>query len=271
MCTVTEIRLQALTDVFGVFGYTDNKPLDKNELDFLSQKFFRLASDVRIKSIDRVLMNNEMVSYCEPIILGDDNQDEKDEFVLLDRVLGNVLRLDKTKFVENVCNNYNRSIEPLTSLMKEIIKKENFPSINEWKESFLLGKYSLNFQYLPVLSFLYSIVFVPCMIKSHPDHGDMFVVTKEIIDKSNSLVKTSVYAVTEEMSDTESIQPVKAIFTDSDVSLKYIYYQLELAKGGNAKADLLNQIALYHRRQAEKIDKTHHLDALRKWDQSKKI
>ncbi|CAF3591109.1 unnamed protein product [Rotaria socialis] len=271
MCTVTEIRLQALTDIFGVFGYTDHKPLDKNELDFLSQKFFRLASDVRIKRIDRILMNNEMVSYCEPITLDDDNQDEKDEFVLLDRVLGNVLRLNKKKFVENVCNNYNRSIEPLTSLMKEIIKKEKFPSINEWKESFLLGKYSLNFLYLPVLSFLYSIVFVPCTIRSHPDHGDIFVVTKEIIDKSKRSVKTSVYAVTEEMSDTESIQPVKAIFADSDVSLKYIYYQLELAKGGNVKADILNQIALYHRRQAEKIDKTHHLDALRKWDHAKKI
>jgi predicted acylesterase/phospholipase RssA len=187
----------------------------------------------------------------------------------LDNILSGILKLNKTKFVDNVCNNYNRNVEPLTSWIKEIIRKKQFSSVYEWKRSFLKQKYSLTFEYLPFLSLLYNLIVIPCIVEYHPDHNHVFVPIKEVFDLSKGSAKASVYVVTEQTSDFEHIRPIKAIFVTSEVSLNYIYNQLEVATDQNTKAYLKSQIALYHRRQAEKIDKTHHLDALKGWNHAK--
>jgi predicted acylesterase/phospholipase RssA len=46
---------------------------------------------------------------------------------------------------------------------------------------------------------------------------------------------------------------------------------LESVQDPKLKANLLSQIALHHRRQAEEIDKIHHLEALPKWDRALKL
>ncbi len=238
MSDLTDIRLQALTDILATFRYRD----DRNEVARINPKFPQLPNDVHLKAIDKVLINDNKVSHCEPVVLFDN--DEVDEFALLDEVLDQFLKLDKNKFVRNVRNNYYNNVEPVTSWINEIIKKENLSTIKGWKTSFLERKHSLTFQYLSFLSVMYNLIFMPGVVKSHPNHDRIFATTKEVIDFSKGSAKITVFVLTEGRSDLANARPIKGIFIACAVGLSYIYNQLDSASDQKIKIDLINQIAL---------------------------
>ncbi|CAF4257994.1 unnamed protein product [Rotaria sp. Silwood2] len=269
MFVVAEIRLQALTDILSTFGFIDHISSASIEVIFPHEKSVQLASDVDIKNIDKFVTDDGKFSHCEPVVLLDD--DEIDDFLLLDEVVGRSLILNKTKFIKNVCGSYYNNVEPLKSWITEIISKENLLSIKEWKSSFLERKYSLTFQYLPFLSVMYNLIFQPCTVQSHPQHKLVFAPTKEMIDFSKGSAKISIYVLTEKKNDSGYAREIKGFFVACDVSLSYIYNQLESTSDRKLKVDLLNQIAFYHRCQAEKLDKTHHLDSLQQWSRAQKF
>ncbi|CAF1309443.1 unnamed protein product [Rotaria sordida] len=265
MYVISEIRLQALIDILAAFGFNDDTLSINNEVIFFKQIIPQLESNNYIKIIDKVLIDDGKVSHCEPAILFDDDNDDIDEFALLDQVLDGMLRLDKTKFVRDVRNNYYKNVEPLKSFITDIITREHLADIKAWKTSFLKEKYSLTFQYLPILSVMYNLIFIACIIEFHREHKLIFVPNKKVLDFSNGAAKTSIYVLTETKSDRNNIRTINGIFVTSKVSLNYIYNQLELANDPKIKVDLLNQIADYYRHEAEKIDKNHHLESLKIW------
>jgi tetratricopeptide (TPR) repeat protein len=162
------------------------------------------------------------------------------------------------------------SIEPVKSRIKEIIKKENLSDIKEWKTEFLKRKHSFTFQYLPLLSIMYNLLFLPCIVKPHQEHKRVFAPTGEELDFSNNIEKTSVYVLTEEKKSYEDIRPIKGIFVISDIALNYLHNQLDCNPDVKTKVNLINQIAFFHSQRAEKIHKTHHIEALQKWNDAKK-
>ncbi|CAF3777027.1 unnamed protein product [Rotaria sp. Silwood1] len=265
---ISEIRLQALTDILAVFGFNDDTLLIKNETIFFNEIIPQLGSNNYLRIIKKVLVDDGKVSHCEPVIF--DNDDDIDEFTLLDQVLSKMLRLDKTKFVRDVRDNYYKNVEPLKSLITEIISREHLSDIKAWKTSFLKEKYSFTFQYLPILSVLYNLIFIPCTVEFHREHKLIFVPDKKAIDLSNGTAKTSIYVLTEIKDNRNNIRTINGIFVAAEVALNYISNQLELASDPKVKVDLLNQIADYHRHEAEKIDKTHHLESLKKWIEAQK-
>ncbi|CAF2680485.1 unnamed protein product [Rotaria sp. Silwood2] len=263
MFVVSEIRLQALTDIFTTFGYPDDVKYARKKLVFGSKKITGPRSDLFIKNINKVLKDDQTVLQCKLPILFDDN--EIDEFELLDKVLNQVLKLNKTQFLKDVCYYYQNYADPLTSLIKKMIRKEKFSNINEWMTSFLQQIKSLNFHYLPILSLLHNLIFIPCTVKSHQEHKFVFVPIKEVIDVSKQQEKVSVYIITEEKNSPEDVRPVKGAFVLSEISLNYIYNQLDSATDKITQSHLVNLIALHYQRQAEKIDKTNHIEALSIW------
>ncbi len=205
------------------------------------------------------------------MILFDD--DEIDEFLLLDKVLGRILKINKIKFVDSMRKNYCENTEPLRSWIEDIIKKENLHDINGWRIQFLERKHSLTFQYLPFLSVMYNLIFIPCTIKPHRDYTYVFSSTKNVIDLSGSppSAKASIYVISNNNNDLNYTGLIKGIFVACEVSLNYIYNQLDSVNDRKRKIDLLNQIALHYQHQAEKLDKIHHLEALQIWSRAQKF
>ncbi|CAF3667411.1 unnamed protein product [Rotaria sp. Silwood1] len=263
MFVVSEIRLQALTDIFTTFGYPDDVSYARKKVVFGSKKITGSRSDLYIKNINKVLKDDQTVLQCKLPILFDDN--DIDEFELLDKVLNQVLKLNKTQFLEYVCYYYQNYADPLTSLIRKMIRKENFSNINEWMTSFLQQKKSLNFHYLPILSLLYNLIFIPCTVKSHHEHKFVFVPIGKVIDFSKQQEKVPVYIITEKKKCPEDVRPVKGAFVASEISLNYIYNQLDSATDNLTQSHLVNLIALHYQHQAEKINNTNHIEALNIW------
>jgi predicted acylesterase/phospholipase RssA len=269
MFPMTEIRLQALTDLLAAFGHPDTLISNRNEPFYGYSNLPELESPILLTNIDKVLISDQVVSHCELIVLFDD--DDADEFVLLDKVLGGILKLDKSKFVNDVCQAYNDGVEPVKSCMKEIIRKELHLDIKGWKNSFLIKKHSLTLEYLPVLSKIYDLIFKLCTVTSHRDYNHVFLPTGEVFHFSEGTTTATVYILMDKMNTFRGNGLMKGIFRSCDIPLNYIYNQLESVQDPKLKANLLSQIALHHRRQAEQIDKIHHLEALPKWDRALKL
>jgi hypothetical protein len=145
MFPMTEIRLQALTDLLAAFGHSDNLPSNRNEPFYGNPNLPELESPILLTNIDKVLIDDRIVSHCESIVLFDD--DGADEYVLLDKVLSGILKLDKRKFVDDVYKAYVDDFEPIKSWMEEIIEKEKHLDIRRWKNLFLVKKQSLTLEY----------------------------------------------------------------------------------------------------------------------------
>jgi tetratricopeptide (TPR) repeat protein len=201
------------------------------------------------------------------------DDDEIDEFVLLDKILGRILKINKIKFVESMSKNYSEKIEPLKSLLEGIIRKENVHNIDEWQTRFLERKHSLTLPYLRCLSIMYNLIFIPCTVKLHRDNTYIFSPTKAIIDLSASLssTKATIHVIINNSNDSNSTESIKGIFVACEVALNYIYNQLESVTDRRIKIDLLNRIALHYQHQAEKLDRIHHLEALQQWSRAQKF
>jgi predicted acylesterase/phospholipase RssA len=269
MFPMTEIRLQALSDLLAAFGHSSNLSSNKNEPFFGSTQFFELESPILLRNIDKVLIDDQIISHCELVVLFDD--DEVDQFALLDKVLGGILKLDKTKFVNDVYKAYVDDIEPLKSKMEQIIRQEDYMNIAGWKTSFLEKNRPLTVEYLPILSKMHNLIFKLCIVKSHRDYNHVFVPTGEVFHLSEGSTTTTVYILMDEANASRNNKLIKGVFRTCEIPLDYIYNQLDSVHDPKLKASLLNQIALHHRRQAEEIDKTHHLEALPKWDRAMKL
>ncbi|CAF2840896.1 unnamed protein product [Rotaria sp. Silwood2] len=269
MFPMTEIRLQALTDLLAAFGHPDNLPSNINDPFFGNSNLPELESSILLTNINKVLISDQIVSYCELIVLF--NDDDADEFVLLDKVLGEILKLDKSKFINDVYQAYMDDVETIKSWMKEIIRKEIHLDINGWRNSFLVKKHSLTLEYLPILSKMYDLIFKLCIVTSHRDYSHVFLPTGEVFHFSEGSTTATVYILMDKTNTSRDNRLIKGIFRSCDIPLNYIYNQLESVQDPKLKANLLSQIALHHRRQAEEIDKVHHLEALPKWDRALKL
>jgi predicted acylesterase/phospholipase RssA len=266
---VTEIRLQALTDILAAMGFSEDLSSLKNDLLFSKMDFPQVETEILVKNIKKVLIGSNKISHCEPVFFSEES--DKDEFVLLDQVLSGILRLDRVKFAKNVCQQYYNHTEPATSQIKEIMRKENHGNIRAWKTEFLKRKVSLTFQYLPLVSVLYNLIFLPCIVKPHRDHKRVFVPTGESLDFSNGLAKISVYVLIEQQNTPEDIKLIKGIFVISETALLYLHHQLINTTDRKVTFKILNQIAFYHRQQAEKNDRAHNLEALQQWNTAKEF
>jgi hypothetical protein len=118
---------------------------------------------------------------------------------------------------------------------------------------------------------MYNLIFKLCIVKSHRDHNHVFFPTGEVFHLSEGLTTATVYISLDETNVSRGNKLIKGIFRTCDIPLDYIYNQLDSVRDPKSKACLLNQIALHHRRQAEDIDKIHHLEALPKWDRAMKL
>ncbi|UJR12816.1 hypothetical protein I4U23_016989 [Adineta vaga] len=235
---------------------------------FPNQASAQLENDVHIQNIDKVRTDDGKILHCEPIVLFDD--DEVDEFMLLDKMLNQCLTLYKTKFAKDVCSHYYNNMEPIKSWINEIMREENIPDIKTWKTLFLQSKHSLTFKYLRFLSSMYHLIFRLCTVELHPEHKFIFVSTKEVLDFSIKDTKISVYVLTEQSGDSTETRPVKGIFITGDTTLVYLHNHLESTIDIKIKVDLLNKIASYYQCQADKINTTHHLESLQQWNRALK-
>lgn len=269
MFPIAEIRLHALSDLLAAFGHPDDLPSNRNEPFFTEPNYPELESSVFIKTIDKVLVDDQTILHCEPIITF--NDEEADQFALLDNVLRGILKLDKKQFAESICEAYNNNIEPMKSWTEVIIAKSKAPSCEVWKNRFLTEKCPLTFQYLPILSRRYNLIFKPCIVQVHRDGDHVFVHMGEIVNFSQRTTTASVYILIDQNSSLTDDKSIKGIFVSCDIPLNYIYNQLDSVYDPKLKANLYNQIAAYYQHEAEKIDKIHHLEALPKWDCARKF
>ncbi|CAF1404088.1 unnamed protein product [Adineta ricciae] len=237
---------------------------------FPNQPSAQSESNVLIKNIDKVLTDDGDIVHCEPAVLFDDD-DEVDEFMLLDKMLNQCLTLYKTKFAKDVLSYYYNNKEPIKSWINEIMFREEIPNIKVWKVLFLQSKHSLTFQYLPFLSSMYHLIFRLCTVEFHSEHKYLFVSTKEVLDFSSKDTKISVYVLTERSCDSTRAKPVKGIFVTGNDTLVYLHKHLQSTDDTKAKVDLLNKIAYYYQCQAEKINITHHLESLQQWNRAMKF
>lgn len=270
MFPIAEIRLHALTDLLAAFECLDDLPSDKTKPFYDSSDFPELEGSTYIRTIDKVLMKNQMISRCESVILFDD--EEADEFVLLDQLLGGVLKLDKRKFIEDVRESYNNNVQSVKSWAEKIIKKSGYPNFDVWESSFKDNKYPLTSQHLPILSWRYNLIFEPCIVKIYRDSDHIYVPTDETINFcTDTTTAASVYILIDKNNNSSDDKLIKGIFVICDIPLNYIYNQLESAYDRKQKANLFNQIAVHYEHQAQEIDKTHHLEALPKWNRAQKF
>ncbi|CAF0850096.1 unnamed protein product [Adineta steineri] len=262
MFIMTEIRLQALGDLLAAFGYPDDVSVNRDGSFYGRTTFPELEGPILLRTIDKVIFDNQQVSYCESIVLLDD--DDSDKFMLLDSILGGILRLNKNKFVDDVSDAYSKG--KLITWMNDIMKQKNLIAIDDWKASFMEEKHTFPYQYLKILSTIYNLIFKPCVIKYTQSHGYVFSPTNDIVNFSKNESTATVYVLIENSNSTlQNDWVVKGAFMSDSIPLNYINNQIEFARDPHLKADLFNKIGLYHQRQAEKADKSHHLTALPKW------
>ncbi|CAF3918159.1 unnamed protein product [Rotaria magnacalcarata] len=250
MFQLADFRLQALSDLLIAFGYSDELSTER--------------CAVSIKDIDLVLTDNQTFAHCQQIIPFDD--DEADEFALLDRVLYGILKLDNNRFAEDMSKAYDKNLGIVKSHATEIIRTEHFSSFIEWKNSLLTRKHSLTLQMLPILSSIYNLIFKLCIVEQHCDHNHIFFPTREIFDYSTNSNAAIIYAIIDEDKNAKGDNLIKGVFVTCDVPLNYVYNQLDHVSDPKTRANLFNQIAIYYRQEAEETDKVHHLSALPKWD-----
>ncbi|CAF0983742.1 unnamed protein product [Adineta steineri] len=264
MFFMKKTRLQALSDLLAAFGHPDDVPISREESFYGSTTFSEIEGPIFIRTINTVVSDNHTISHCEPIVLFDN--DGSDELMLLDNILGGILRLNKNKFFDDVYKAYSNHIEPLTTLIDEIMQQNNFSTINQWKESFLEKKHTFTFRYLVMLSVIYNLIFKLCISKACRNYGHSFSVTGDIVDFSTGVTPATVYALVDRTNVSSNDRPIKGVFVSDDIPFNYIYNRLESVRDQKLEANLLNRIGLYYQCQAEQIDKTHHLTALPKWN-----